>query len=222
MKHYLFDFDGTLCDTKRGILNGIEYMFNELDVKIKLTPEEMEPLFIGPPLNEALSPYFPGDESGLHLAIKTFRDYYNKTGVLENELYPGIKNMLCTLKERNVSLYIVSSKPDCFIKIILEMHGISDLFKGIYSPGLKEGSLTKFDLITSALTEIKEKDSDPLVLMIGDRKYDIDGAHEAGISGVGVLWGAAADGELQKHKAEYIVASTTEFLDLDLNLQEQQ
>ncbi len=218
MRYYLFDFDGTICDSKEGILNAAEYALNTMNVKNELSRNEMEPIFIGPPLTESLPYYFGNDNVAVMLAIKHFREYYNARGTYENAIFDGVREMLSTLSSRGAHLYIASSKPTKFIKLILEKHNIRHCFEQIFSPGLDEDNLSKYDIIMMAKNKISSLDKSPIITMVGDRKFDIEGAHDAGIPCIGVIWGTAENGELEKYNADFIVNSPKEILDIDLQI----
>ena len=222
MRYYLFDFDGTICDSKEGILNAAEYALKKMNIENKLTRSEMEPVFIGPPLTQSL-PYYTGDDTEtVAQAIKHFREYYNKYGTYENTIFGGVREMLDTLSKRGAHFYIASSKPTKFIKLILNKHGISAYFEKIFSPDLDEDHLTKYDIIMLAKNEINSSEPTPVICMVGDRKYDIDAAHKAGIPCIGVSWGSAANGELEDHHADYIANSPNEILNIDLQIMQSQ
>ena len=218
MIYYLFDFDGTLCNTNEGVLKSVEYALNEMGVKNTLTFDEMAPMFIGPPLTESF-PYFFGDDRGKVMeAIIHFRDRYNRVGIDEHELFDGVVKMLEQLKKRGRKMYICSSKPRVFLTEILKQYNIKHYFESVYAPMLDEDKITKTDLINMAKAEILEKDALPEIYMIGDRKYDVLGAHAAGIECIGVRWGSSEPGEFEACNTEYTVSSTKELLTLDKTL----
>ena len=49
-------------------------------------------------------------------------------------------------------------------------------------------------------------------LMIGDRRFDIEGAHEAGIPCGAVLFGFGNREEFEEYKAEYIIEKAEDIL----------
>lgn len=218
MKYYLFDFDGTLCNTNEGVIKSVEYALEKMNVKNTLTREEMEPMFIGPPLTESFPYFFGKDKDAVLKAIAYFRERYNTVGVKENKLFDNIPKLLKEMKKRGNILYIASSKPIGFIHMILNEHNISDYFNGVFAPGLDEDKLSKYDVIMLAKNQILNSDTSPTIYMVGDRKYDVKGAHEAKLPCIGVKWGCAEDGEFEEYGAEHIVSTVDEFLLLDEKL----
>lgn len=217
MKYYLFDFDGTLCDTREGVLKSVLYAMDKMNIKCPLEYSEMDQVFVGPPLTVSFPDYF-GDEASVLKAIGLFRERYNTEGVHENRLFDGVPGMLDELKRRGRVMYIASSKPEAFIHMILKQHGIAELFSGVYAPSLDEDKTTKLDVIKLALADIARSDKDATVYMIGDRKFDVIGAHMAGLECIGVKWGCAAENELEENGAEYVVESIEDLLKLDERL----
>ncbi len=201
MKHLLFDFDGTLVETKIGVINSVRYAFEVLNIECNLSDFELEVLFVGPPLTAAFADF----TDKVAEAIEAFRSRYRTIGVYENKQYPYLKETLSELKNSGNKLYIASSKPKAFIINILEQRDLACFFESIHSPGFDEGTKTKFDVISEACNEIKTLDYSPKIYMIGDRKFDIEGAHKANICAIGVRWGSAGENELEASGAEYTV-----------------
>ncbi len=218
MLNLLVDFDGTVCDSAEGVLKSVEYALDKLDSNLDVPYAELSVMFLGPPLSLPFGEIFSGDSDKVALAIEYFRERYNTLGVYENTLYDGIVECMRDLTKEGVRVCIASSKPDVFIKSILERNNALDSFEAIFAPGLDGEKLTKLDIVLKALEYIKSIDPNPRVFMVGDRKYDVDGAHLAGIPCIGVEWGYADDNELSEHGAEYIVNNPGELFDLAVAL----
>ena len=218
MYHLLIDFDGTICDSAEGIIKSAAYAINILKPDYKLTYSEMSGIFVGPPLQIPFGKIFENDEKTILEAIRLFRVRYNEYGVYENKLYDGMIECIDNLFSNGIKSYIASSKPNVYIKSILERNGVINSFKGIYSPDLGDESLSKYDIIMLAVSDIKAKDPEAIIYMLGDRKYDIEGAHEAFLPCIGVTWGYAEDNELSEYGAEFIVNTPDELYELVLKL----
>lgn len=218
MKYYLFDFDGTLCNTEEGVIKSVLYAMDKMNVVNPLPPDKMPSEFVGPPLTLSFPKYFGKDEANVLKAIDYFRERYNTIGVFENKLFVGIPEMLKELKARGRIMYIASSKPKNFIHMILKEYEIEDYFDGVFAPALDEEKTSKYAVIKLALEKVYASDDAPEFYMVGDRKFDVIGAHTAEIPCIGVKWGSAAEGELEEHGADYVVDSIDELLDLDLKL----
>lgn len=211
MKNYLlFDLDGTLTDPKVGICTCVQYALasfgiDEPDID-KLTP------FIGPPLKDSFMQFYSMDEQQAESAVAKYRERFQDTGLFENELYDGIPKMLETLNSKGMYLAVASSKPTVFVERILEHFQIKKYFKVIVGSELDGTRVNKDEVVDEALRRLfgdkpieKEK-----VYMIGDRRFDVEGARAMGVESVGVTYGYGDMDELREAKADYIVRSVEE------------
>ena len=204
-KWLLFDLDGTLTNTEEGITKCFQYALESLGVPC----EDRKPLrkYIGPPLMESFSDYF--DREGCINAIEKYRERYETIGIKECELFEGIPQMLKAAKESGKMTALATSKPEKFAKKVLEDFGI-DRYIDIVSGALDDSS-TKTDVVKAALERAGIwEDRKELALMVGDRKYDVEGAKACGIDTLGVYFGFAEAGELEKAGAEYVLDTVKE------------
>ena len=104
-----FDLDGTLTDSKPGIIRSVEHALDFFHIHVP--PEQLIP-FIGPPLHDSFAPFFDNDTARVDLAIQKYREYYSVKGIFENSLYPGIRETLEALKARGAVLCLATSKPE--------------------------------------------------------------------------------------------------------------
>lgn len=205
----LFDLDGTLTDSKEGITKSVQYALEHFGI----IENDLEKLtcFIGPPLVSQFEAYCGfSREQALEITAK-FRERYNKIGLWENALFPGIAEMLATLKNAGKRLLVATSKPETIAIQILEKFGVLDYFETVSGSDYAVGRETKSQVIEEALKRIgrsKEEVSD--VLMIGDRKHDVEGAAEFRMDCVGVKFGFAKEGELEEAGAIAVVDTVEE------------
>lgn len=218
MLNLLIDFDGTICDSAEGVLKSVEYALEKLGKKLDISQDEMSVMFLGPPLSLPFGEIFGTGSDKIGIAIDLFRERYNTLGVYENRLYDGIIECIRNLSKEGIGIYIASSKPDVFINDILKRNNALDCFDAIFAPGLDGEKLTKLDIVKKALIHIKGIDANPVVYMVGDRKYDVEGAHLAGIDCIGVEWGYAYPNELHEYGAEHVVNNVSELYELAINL----
>jgi phosphoglycolate phosphatase len=187
-----FDLDGTLCDTREGIIRSLGYAMQRLNI-----PAEDRDLsaFIGPPLHEIFSEGLGVEPARVQLAVDTYREFYAAEGMYMNHPYPGIPELLAELAQSGVKLTVGTAKPWIYAEKILEAHGLLAHFDFVSGPELDGTRRTKPEIISYALAQI-ESEAGEHVLMIGDRHYDTEGARALGIDCVGVDWGFAREGEL--------------------------
>lgn len=109
-------------------------------------------------------------------------------------------------------------EPDPFVRKILERFDIEKYFDVIVGSELDGSRASKEEVVEEALCRLapfglgrEEKKS--LCAMIGDRKFDIQGAKAHEITGVGVRFGYAPEGELEAAGADYIADTVEELED---------
>ena len=204
----LFDLDGTLTDPKEGITRSVAYALEAFGIK-----EEPDHLtcFIGPPLKESFIEYYHLTESEADKAIEKYRERYSQIGLFENKVYEGIPEILRALKEQGKKLAVATSKPYIFAKQILEKYAIANYFDWIVGSELDGTRVKKAEVIEEVLKQAKIAEEERKgCLMVGDRKHDIQGAKACQMASMGVKFGYAEDGELEKAGAIYIVNNVAE------------
>ena len=127
--YILFDLDGTLTDSGPGIMNGYEYALGKMDVEIP--DRAFLKRFVGPPLVVSWRETLGFSEEDTQRGIAYYKEYYADKGVYENEVYPGIKELLSDLKNSGKKLYIATTKAEPMAKVVVEHFGLAEYFSGI-------------------------------------------------------------------------------------------
>ena len=206
MKKYqtvFFDLDGTIIDSGEGVANSVEYALNKFGIKV----EDKSTLkrFIGPPLVYSFNAFYGFDEEKTTKAIEYYREFYTEKGILQGYVYDGIEELLRKLKKTGKRVILATSKPEIFAKRILNEVGLDIYFDYIAGASLDEKTrATKIAVLEYALKTCNI-DTPSDVIMIGDRFYDIEGAHRFGMDCIAVLYGYGNREEFEKYGAEYIV-----------------
>lgn len=205
MYHYIFfDLDGTLTDSKEGILNCLRYAFEKMGKPVPA--EETLLKFIGPPLQDSFREFCGFTEEEALRGIRLFRERYAPIGKFENAAAPGMPELCARLKEQGFVLALASSKPEEMCVPICEKFGFAPSMTVITgSPPV--GDWSKADVIRETMRRLGLTEADKSsILMVGDRKFDVLGARECGIACVGVeFFGYAAPGELADAGAAAVV-----------------
>lgn len=207
-EYILFDLDGTLTDPKLGITSSVQYALRALGIE-EPSLDRLEP-FIGPPLADSFRDFYGLNEEQIVTAVTKYRERFNDKGIYENEIYPGIAAMLAALKAGGKKLAIASSKPTQFVERILDYFEIRFYFDVIVGSNMDGTRSKKEEVVEEALRQLVPPDMTPAqkkaaVAMAGDRRFDIEGAKEHGITSVGVSFGYAPEGELEQAGADFIV-----------------
>lgn len=209
-QNILFDLDGTLTDPKEGICGSVRYALahygiEEPDLE-KLTP------FIGPPLIDSFMEFYQFSREQAVEAVEVYRERFGTIGKFENKVYDGIPELLKALHEAGATLAVASSKPEIFVKQILEHFQLDGYFQVVVGSMLDGRRTAKEEVVAEALRQLTEKNNGVALdhkttAMVGDRKFDIQGAREHKLHAVGVGFGYAEAGELEKEGADYIAAT---------------
>ncbi len=210
-KYILFDLDGTLTDPKEGITKSVAYALRHYGIE----PPPLDELcpFIGPPLADSFVEYCGFSPEKGQEAVEVYREYFDPIGKYENLVYDGIEAMLRKLCDLGVKLLVATSKPEKFAVQILEHFGLAKYFHIIRGSLLNGQRVKKSDVIQSLLDEISCSADE--IVMVGDRKFDIEGAHACGMACIGVLYGYGSRAELEEAGADFIaedVRTLTELL----------
>lgn len=216
-EYILFDLDGTLTDPKIGITSSVQYALRAFGID-EPNLDKLEP-FIGPPLADSFMEFYGFTREQAEQAIVKYRERFDNQGIYENELYEGIDKMLLALKKSGKTLAIASSKPTSLVIRVLEYFQIKQYFDYIVGSELDGRRSKKEEVVEEALllmlpAQLNAQERKERVAMVGDRKFDIEGAKAFGLTSVGVSFGYASEGELESAGADHIVDTVSELQEL--------
>lgn len=180
----LFDLDGTLLDTSRGVLKSIDYTIHELGLP-EIT-EEVKRSFIGPPIQDSFRNTFSLNDEMTAKAASTFRNVYKDIFLLEADPYEGMYDFLKELKLRGIKTAVATYKREDYTLKLLDALDISKYFDIIKGSDM-EGKLTKADIVQFCVDGLSADKSD--IVLIGDSANDEKGAQARGIDFIGVTFG---------------------------------
>lgn len=212
--YILFDLDGTLTDPKEGITKSFQYALahfgiNEPDL------DKLEVL-IGPPLRDSFIDFYGFTRENVNEAVMKYRERFATQGIYENIIYEGIPSMLQKLSDAGKMLAIASSKPTIFVEKILEHFEIKEYFHHIIGSNLDGTRSDKAEVVDAAIAEFGKVNKEDII-MVGDRKFDVIGAHEREIEVIGVTYGYGGEEELMESGADYVVNTVEELENVLLN-----
>lgn len=208
VKTILFDLDGTLTDSAEGIINCCYLAFEYFG--IPLPDREAMRVFVGPPLHETFVKFgIPEDQADK--AVEVFRSRYLTIGKFENAPYPGIAELLETLKSHGHKLYIATSKPESLALEITKKFGLYQYFDLICGATMDRSRVNKDDVIAYLLQQAGSADN---MIMVGDTHFDVEGAAAHGIPTIGVSWGYGEVQDMINAGAIAIANDTKELLSL--------
>ena len=222
-KLFLFDMDGTTNESGPGIKKSVAIALEKQGIT-EYTEEQLDQ-FVGPPLRYSFQTLFGMTKDQASQGVQDYRSYYAAAGKFENRMYPGIPELLARMKEASLLCGIASSKPEKFVLEILEHYHVAQYFEVVAGASMSEKLVEKPDVIRLALQRAREKGllessagasgtetGQAEIWMIGDRSYDVTGAHACDIPVIGVTYGYGSRQELETAGAD-IIADTVQELE---------
>jgi len=205
----IFDLDGTLTDTRPGILRSTRYALGRLNettgAAIPIPEEDALDYMIGPPLRGTFAAMV-GDDL-VEPMMNFYRERYAQVGLFENAVYHGVPEALEALQKSGRRLFVATSKNEADARRILDHFGLAKFFVEIYGAQNDGGRAIKSELLTYLLGRERIDPAAADVVMIGDRKYDVLGAKAVGLKAAGVLWGYGSAAELSEAGADALIAA---------------
>ncbi len=182
--YVIFDFDGTLADTKEGIVNAARYALDKCGIQ---ADDQTLLRFIGPSLWDSFKNLYGFDAQAQTRAVAYYREYYFAKGMYESALYPGIRALLETLKEKKRRVGLASAKLKHNVEDMLRWHGIAHLFDIVAGSSADGSYCDKGVMIADVLNFFGVRDLSRAVY-IGDSITDCTGAKTAGIDFIAALY----------------------------------
>jgi phosphoglycolate phosphatase len=203
----IFDLDGTLTDSKPGIVGCLREV---LEAR-KMSGYDSLDRFIGPPVEEWVAELLPHGSAEDHAALaRDYRACYDRVGWSNNSVYPGVAELLAQLHRDSFPLYVCTSKHEHFAVRILESFGIAQYFNAIYGDRIDYASHSKSDLLALILN--RHAIDRASAWMVGDRSFDIEAAHNNGIRCLAVAWGYGTPEELSQ--ADAVAATPADVMEI--------
>ncbi len=211
-KVIIFDFDGTLCDTRSNIIIAFRATMERLGLDMR--DEATCGATIGLTLRDGFKSMYPDfDDAKIDYCVETYRQIFaERRKELMPDLFPGVKETLEELHKRGYRMTIATSRLTDSLMLFMRHHGIDHYFE--YAVG--SDSVTHHKphpepaLKTLAALNIAPSEA----IMVGDMPVDIAMAHNAGIRAIGVDYGNATHEELEAAEADWIVDDITKLLDI--------
>lgn len=186
-----FDLDMTLVDSRRGIELSLLTLAQQFKRHIDADTFVAS---LGPPLSEALSPWF--SQAELPAAIETFRHNMAEFGVVNVTPLPGAAEAMAAAREAGYRVVVITTKIEANAAATLRNAGLEadEIVGDVWA----DGQAIPLGPVGAAC-------------FVGDHPLDMAAALEAGIPGFGVTSGSSTEDELLEAGAQYVAASLAEF-----------
>lgn len=187
-KFVLFDFDGTLADTGRGIIHSLRRALENNGID----PGGDMRRFVGPPVLDALQEFLGLDAAEAERIKEEYRAIYAAEGLYDCEPYPGALDCVRALHEAGKKTAVATSKPTRFARVLLEKFDFLPYFDVVCGAD-SDAHAGKAEIVRRALGALGAQPEDSV--MVGDRKYDVYGAAACGVPCIGFDGGYEEAGE---------------------------
>ena len=206
----IFDFDGTLGDTRRNIVTTMQMTIAELHLPNR--SEEECAATIGLPLAECFRTLFPDiQEEFIPRCAETYRRYFNENlKTIQPETFPGVVETLSVLHQIGFTLTIASSRSRNSLTELTRNMGIADYISYILGADDVKEAKPKPEPVLKTLADMHYDASQALV--VGDMAVDIQMGANAGTMTCGVTWGNGTRDELVQAGADYIIDNIGELI----------
>jgi len=197
-KAVIFDMDGTLFDTREGIVDTLKHTINKL--KLPMLSDDLLSEFVGPPIQNSFTKHFGFSSSQAQEATNIFREHYGKNNLLKAKPYCGISKLMNNLSRQNLKIGIATYKREDYTLTLLKHFNIYKFCDSVCGSDYKN-TFTKTDIMQNCLNQLNIRDCSEAV-MVGDSKYDAISAAELGIDFIGVTYGFGFKNEsdVSEHK----------------------
>ncbi len=212
IKLVIFDFDGTLADTKENIILTFQMTMKELGVEIKSRQECAAT--IGLTLEDAFKVLYPGMAAEKYILLRdTYRRIFKENRkILVPGLFPEVMETLEELRRRGYLMSIASSRQSPSLHSFLEDMKIAHLFEYAVGGDNVEHPKPAPDAVLQILRHYNLSAEEAFV--VGDMPFDINMATNAGVKSCGVTWGNADAAQLKESGANYVIDKMSQLLEI--------
>ena len=212
IKLVIFDFDGTLADTKENIILTFQMTMKELGVEIKSRQECAAT--IGLTLEDAFKVLYPGMAAEKYVLLRdTYRRIFKENRkILVPGLFPEVMETLEELRRRGYLMSIASSRLSPSLHSFLEDMKIAHLFEYAVGGDNVEHRKPAPDAVLQILRHYNLSAEEAFV--VGDMPFDINMATNAGVKSCGVTWGNADAAQLKESGANYVIDKMSQLLEI--------
>ena len=212
IKLVIFDFDGTLADTKENIILTFQMTMKELGVEIKSRQEYAAT--IGLTLEDAFKVLYPGMAAEKYILLRdTYRRIFKENRkILVTGLFPEVMETLEELRRRGYLMSIASSRQSPSLQSFLEDMKIAHLFEYAVGGDNVEHPKPAPDAVLQILRHYNLSAEEAFV--VGDMPFDINMATNAGVKSCGVTWGNADAAQLRESGANYVIDKMSQLLEI--------
>lgn len=207
----IFDMDGTILETLEDIRDSVNVTMDHMGCP-RRSLEEVR-TFVGNGAAKLIQRCMPGGAEDVRFseALAFYMDYYDAHARIKTGPYPGVPELLASLKGRGVGIAVVSNKPDEAVRQLAEYY-----FPGLFpvAIGQRPGAAPKPapDAVFEAMRLLGA--APETTVYVGDSDVDLATARNAGLQCIAVTWGFRSEAFLREHGAEQLAHSAGELWEI--------
>lgn len=211
-KVIIFDFDGTLCDTRHNIIVAFRATMERLGLELR--DEATCGATIGLTLRDGFRSMYPElSDAAIDYCVDTYRQIFaERREELMPELFPYVADTLEELHRRGYRFTVASSRLTDSLMLFMRHHGIDTYFEYVVGSDSVENHKPHPEPVLKILAALNVEPTDAFV--VGDMPVDIAMAHGAGVEACGVTYGNATREELEASGAEIVIDRFDKLLDI--------
>lgn len=211
IKGIVFDLDGTLADSIEDIADSMNQVLREQN--LELHDIETYKTFVGNGIRKLVKRSLPEAQNTPELFAKNLDrmlEIYEGNCINKTKLYPGIPELLDQLQEKGIKIAVFSNKANHLtqkvVKVLLAKWDVA------FAVGAG-GEVPRKPKPKGAIMAAQHMGITPEELMfVGDSGVDMETAKNAGMFGVGVLWGFRGAEELKGKGAKLVIGEALDLM----------
>ncbi|MCR5431947.1 MAG: HAD family hydrolase [Lachnospiraceae bacterium] len=210
IKLIIWDFDGTILDTKKAIVFAKQETMRELGLPVADEQACADTIGLSSRIGFALM-YPDLSEEMLEKCVERYRAHFDEAKLsIPPELFPGVIEVLVKLKEKGITQTIATSRNRKSLIEFLEKYGLSDFFSYLLAAEDTERLKPNPDPVLKTIEDLGANKGETLV--IGDMPYDILMGKRAGVHTCGVTYGNSSSEKLLETGAEHVIDSIVDLI----------
>ena len=210
IRNLIFDFDGTIADTNRGIILCTQATLKEMGLPI--ASDERIQATIGLPLRTCFERGTDTPEERLDEAVVTYRRLFDDVAVPHITLFEGVPQTLQALRDRGLQLSIATSRGIASLLMLLSVLGIEEHFCDLVYPEIVKNPKPAPDPALLLMERLGARPEETIV--IGDTVFDLKMGQNAGCRVCGVTFGNQTRAELATVSPDWIIDRFPDLLDV--------
>ena len=212
IKLIIFDFDGTLGDTRGNIVTTMQMTIAELGLAGRTDDECASK--IGLPLDGCFKALYPDEvKETIQICADTYRRIFQENLLtMKPRVFPKVKETLSILKEQGYTLTIASSRCHKSLSELTHDLKIAEFISYFVGADDVENAKPNPEPVLKTLTATGFNASQTLV--VGDMNVDILMGLNAGAKTCGVTYGNGKKRELEEAGADYVIDTIDELTEI--------